>query len=140
MRRVMLDTNAYAALLSGDALVRTALDSATEILLPLFVVGELEAGLRGGTRYAENAAILQRFLNKPGVREVASGHETARIYGGVKDSLKRAGTQIPSNDLWIASSAIEHAATLITYDRHFTAVRHLKLWRHLPSVDGSVKM
>jgi tRNA(fMet)-specific endonuclease VapC len=133
MRRVLLDTNAYAALLFGDALVRTALDSATEILLPLFVVGELEAGFRGGTRYAENAAILQRFLNRPGVREAASGHETARIYGEVKDALKRAGTPIPTNDLWIAASALEHAATLITYDRHFTAVRHLKLWRHLPS-------
>lgn len=133
MRRLMLDTNAYAALLSGDVFVREALDSASEILLPLFVVGELEAGFRGGTRYAENAAILQRFFNKPGVREAASGLETARIFGEVKDALKRAGTPIPTNDLWIASSAIEHAATLITYDRHFTAIRHLKLWRHLPS-------
>lgn len=132
MRRVMLDTNAYAALLSGDALVRETLDSAIEILLPLFVVGELEAGFRGGTRYADNAAILQRFLIKPGVREVVSGHETARIYGEVKDLLKRAGTPVPANDIWIASSAIEHAATLVTYDRHFTAFRHLKLWRHAP--------
>jgi predicted nucleic acid-binding protein len=97
------------------------------------VVGELEAGFRGGTRYAENAAILQRFLNKPGVREVASGHETARIYGEVKDRLKRAGTPIPANDIWIASAAIEHAATLVTYDRHFTAIRHLKLWHHAPT-------
>lgn len=133
MRRVMLDTNAYAALLTGDVVVRDALDSATEILLPLFAVGELEAGFRGGRRCAENAAILQRFLNRPEVREVAAGRETARIYGEVKDALKRAGTPIPANDLWIAASAIEHAATLITYDRHFTAVRHLKLWRHLPS-------
>lgn len=131
MRRVMLDTNAYAALLAGDVVVLDALASATEILMPLFVVGELEAGFRGGMRYAENAAILQRFLNRQKVREVVSGHETARIYGDVKDALKRAGTPIPANDLWIASSAIEHAATLITYDRHFTAVRHLKLWRHL---------
>lgn len=131
MRRVMLDTNAYAALLAGDVVVLDALASATEVLMPLFVVGELEAGFRGGMRYAENAAILQRFLNRQKVREVASGHETARIYGDVKDALKRAGTPIPANDLWIASSAIEHAATLITYDRHFTAVRHLKLWRHL---------
>jgi len=131
MRRVMLDTNAYAALLAGDVVVLDALASATEILMPLFVVGELEAGFRGGMRYAENAAILQRFLNRQKVREVTSGHETARIYGDVKDALKRAGTPIPANDLWIASSAIEHAATLITYDRHFTAVRHLKLWRHL---------
>ncbi len=132
MRRVMLDTNAYAALLAGDVVVRDALAAATEILLPLFVVGELEAGFRGGTRYTENVAILQRFISRPEVRDVASGRETARRYGEIKDTLKRAGTPIPANDIWIASSAIEHAATLITYDRHFTTVRHLKLWRHLP--------
>ncbi|MEI7899160.1 MAG: type II toxin-antitoxin system VapC family toxin [bacterium] len=118
---------------SGDTLVREALDAATEILLPLFVIGELDAGFRGGTRYAENAAILQRFLNKPGVREVASGHETARIYGEIKDGLKRAETPIPANDLWISASAIEHAATLVTYDRRFTVIRRLKLWRHAPT-------
>ena len=133
MRRVMLDTNAYAALLSGDTCVREALASATQILLPLFVIGELEAGFRGGTRYSENTAILQRFLGKAGVQEVASGRETARIYGELKDGLKRAGTPIPANDIWIAASAIEHAAVLVTYDRHFTTIRRLKLWRHVSS-------
>ena len=132
MRRVMLDTNAYAALLSGDNSVRETLASASEILVPIFVVGELEAGFRGGTRYAENAAVFQRFLVKQGVRMIASGHETARIYGEVKDSLKRSGSPIPTNDIWIAASAIEHAAILVTYDRHFASVRQVRLWGGFP--------
>jgi len=128
MNRLMLDTNAYAALLSGDVAVCEALGSVGDILLPIFVVGELEAGFRGGTRYAENMAIFKRFLGKSGVREVASGHKTARLYGEIKDDLRRAGTPIPSNDIWIAASAIEHNASLVTYDRHFVSVRRLKLW------------
>jgi predicted nucleic acid-binding protein len=124
----MLDTNAYAALLSGDAAVREALASASEILLPVFVVGELEAGFRGGTRYAENVAAFQRFLAKPGVRLVASGHETARVYGEVKDALKRAGSPVPANDIWIAAAAIEHAAVLLTYDRQFASIPQVRLW------------
>ncbi|MBM4163401.1 MAG: type II toxin-antitoxin system VapC family toxin [Lentisphaerae bacterium] len=131
MKRVMLDTNAYSALLSGDPAVRAALESATEILLPLFVVGELEAGFCGGLRYAENVAILQRFLDKPGVREVPAGHETAHLYGKLKDGLKRKGTPIPENDIWIAASVIEHAAELITYDRHFTTLHNIRIWDHL---------
>jgi tRNA(fMet)-specific endonuclease VapC len=128
----MLDTNAYAALLSGDASVRETLASSSEILVPIFVVGELEAGFRGGTRYAENAAVFQRFLVKPGVRMVMCGHETARIYGEVRDCLKRAGSPVPTNDIWIAASAIEHEAVLLTYDRHFASIRQVRLWSGFP--------
>ena len=130
MRRVVLDTNAYAALLSGDARVREALGAASEILLPAIVVGELEAGFRGGTRYAENAAVLKRFLAKPGVRVIVCGHETARIYGEVKAGLRHAGTPIPANDIWIAASVLEYAAVLVTFDRHFVSVRKVRLWSH----------
>lgn len=133
MRRVMLDTNAYAALLSGDAAVREALAIVSEVLLPIIVVGELEAGFRGGTRYTENGAVFQLFLAKPGVRMVVCGHETSRIYGEVKDSLKRAGSPVPSNDIWIAASAIEHAAMLVTYDRHFASIRQVRLWHGFPN-------
>lgn len=131
MRRIMLDTNAYAALLSGDVRVRETLATASEILLPLFVLGELEAGFRGGTRYKENNAILRRFLSRPGIREASAGHATALVYGEIKHALKQAGTPVPNNDMWIAAAALEHAATLVTYDRHFLAIPRLKLWPHV---------
>jgi tRNA(fMet)-specific endonuclease VapC len=124
----MLDTNAYSALLKGDFRVGAALRAADEILLPPFVIGELEAGFRNGMRYEENLSILIRFMDKPGVREVAAGRETARLYGIVKDDLKRAGRPIPANDIWIAASCIEHGCALLTYDRHFSLVARLDLY------------
>jgi tRNA(fMet)-specific endonuclease VapC len=134
MKRVMLDTNAYAALLAGDDVVKDALAAAADVLLPIFVVGELEAGFRGGVRYSENTAVFKRFLAQGSVRVVGAENETARIYGELKDGLKRAGTPIPANDIWIAAAAIEHAAVLITYDRHFASVRPLRLWHGLEAL------
>jgi len=131
MRRAMLDTNAYAALLTGDEDVLKTVGSAEEVLLPIFVVGELEAGFRGGTRYADNVAWFRRFLAKPGVRVVSAGLETAQLFGEIKDRLKRGGTPVPTNDIWIAAAALEHAALLVTFDRHFAAIPQVRLWRGL---------
>jgi len=39
--------------------------------------------------------------------------------------VKRAGTLVPDNDLWIASLALEHDLTLITRDRHFQHIPQL---------------
>ena len=40
--------------------------------------------------------------------------------------LKRAGTPIPDNDLWIAALAMEHDLALVTRDRHFDKVPQLR--------------
>ena len=128
MNPVMLDTNAYSALLSGNVDVRDVLSTASEILVSPFVIGELEAGFKNGRRYEDNRNILKRFLEKPGVREVAAGHETGMLYGKIKNDLMQMGKPIPANDIWIAASAIENGAVLITYDKHFAAVKTLKRW------------
>jgi predicted nucleic acid-binding protein len=39
--------------------------------------------------------------------------------------LKRAGTPVPDNDLWIAALVLEHDLTLITRDRHFGCIPQL---------------
>ena len=57
-RRLMIDTNAYSALMSGHEGVIAALNNALEVLVPIAVLGELHDGFRGGTRTAENLKIL----------------------------------------------------------------------------------
>ncbi len=54
--------------------------------------------------------------------------ETADIFGMLKSALKKAGTPIPINDIWIASHAFETGALLVTYDRHFDKIQGLRLW------------
>jgi tRNA(fMet)-specific endonuclease VapC len=89
------------------------------------VLGEIKAGFLGGTQRHRNEALLQRFLAKATVSVLLPGRETAEHYGRIFVQLKRAGTPVPDNDLWIAALALEHDLTLITRDRHFERIGQL---------------
>lgn len=128
MNVVLLDTNAYSALLAADANVRKAIEAADEVLLCTTVLGELEAGFRGGDRYEANRAILEKFLAQPSVRFISQTRATTRIYGALINGLKKRGTPIPVNDVWIAASAVETQATLITFDKHFEKIPEVTRW------------
>lgn len=126
--KVLLDTNALSALWRGDERVLDALDQADNVLISIVVIGELHAGFRGGTRIRENRMRLSAFLKKPTVRVLELSVETAEIYGQIKDALRRAGTPIPINDVWLSAQAIETGAVLISFDSHFSKVAGVRLW------------
>ena len=52
--------------------------------------------------------------------------QTADSYALVYSGLRRKGQPIPTNDLWIAASALEHGAALLTRDAHFTQIDGLR--------------
>ncbi len=128
MRKILLDTNAYAGFLAGDKTVLIALGEADQVFMSIFVLGELFFGFRAGQRERKNKEILQRFLQKPSVTVFEASRETAEIFGMIKSTLKESGHPIPINDVWIASHAFETGAILVTYDAHFTAVPGLRIW------------
>ena len=128
MRKVLLDTNAYSALLQGDEKVLDAVAKAETVYMSSIVLGELFAGFRGGNRFADNRKLLERFLERPHVALLPAGLETADVFGTVKQQLKQKGSPIPLNDVWIASHAMEVGAVLLTYDKHFQHVAGLRLW------------
>ncbi len=117
--RVCLDTNAYAALLGGDQGIAAELARAEVVILSPVVIGELLDGFAGGTRESENREILERFRAKPRTVSVPITAETAEWFASVKRQLRRKGRPIPINDVWIAASAMEHGARLLSLDRHF---------------------
>ena len=131
MNKLILDTNAYTAYLAGDKNVLAALAKANTTFLSIFVLGELYAGFIGGTRKNQNIDLLQTFLDKPRIFILNATTETAEIFGYIKHLLKDAGTPLPINDVWIASHTMETGATIITYNKHFTKVPGLRIWRHL---------
>ena len=47
---------------------------------------------------------------------------TAEHYATVYAALRAGGTPIPTNDMWIAASAIQHGLRLFTFDAHFGTV------------------
>lgn len=128
MRKILLDTNAYAGFLAGDNTVLIALGEADKVFMSIFVLGELFFGFRAGQRERKNKEILQRFLQKPSVAVLEASRETAEIFGMIKNALKDAGHPIPINDVWIAAHTLEAGAILVTYDAHFTAVPGLRVW------------
>lgn len=130
MKKILLDTNAYARLLAGDKDVLAILAQSETVYLSIFVLGELYAGFADGLREKENRAILRKFLEKPTVKILNATHDTAEIFGGIKNQLKTAGTPIPINDVWIAAHSKEAGTMLVTFDRHFEKVPGLILFDH----------
>jgi tRNA(fMet)-specific endonuclease VapC len=122
MNRLLLDTSAYSALMRGSETVRELIGRADELFLNSVILGELLAGFEGGTRARRNRGILDDFLSNPRVASLAIDDETAERYAVILNHLRRAGTPIPTNDIWIAASAMQHGLKLLTADRHFLSV------------------
>jgi len=125
--RLLLDTNAYSALLRGHAEVAAYVRGAEAVLLSAVVVGELLYGFRHGTRYAENAQRLDSFLENPYVQFLPVTRTTAERFGQIAVGLRRKGRPLPSNDIWIAAHAFESGADLVSGDAHFDSVEGLSL-------------
>ncbi len=123
--RVAIDTNRLTDLFRGDRALAEYLDICDEVWLPLVALGEIKAGFQGGTRQPKNARLLQSFLAKSTVSILFPGRETAEHYARLFVQLKRAGTPVPDNDLWIAAMVLEHDLTLITRDQHFLKIPQL---------------
>ena len=131
MRPLLIDTNAYTAFKRGDADVVEALSWADSVGVNSIVLGELLAGFAAGTREARNREELSRFLESPRVQVMPVTTRTADNYAMVYAGLRRKGTPIPTNDLWIAASAMESGAALLTLDAHFSHVDGLRCGRRL---------
>lgn len=123
--RAALDTNRLTDLFQGDTSLSEWLAACDEVWIPLIVLAELKAGFYGGARQEQNQILLRKLLTKATVGVLLPGRETAEQYARLFVQLKRAGTPIPDNDLWIAALALEHDLILITRDRHFQRIPQL---------------
>lgn len=122
MSRYCLDTSAYSHFRRGDPVVVELIDSAEWIGLPTIVMGELRTGFLLGQRPADNEAELREFLESPVVSELPAEGEVSRHFAEIVVELRRNGTPLPTNDVWIAATAARHGCLILTYDRHFERI------------------
>lgn len=122
---VSLDANAYSALRRGRSALEQCVAEADEVCISTVVLGEIYAGFRMGTRYEQNLADLNELLASPGVEVIPVTHDIAERYGVLVRQLKAQGTPIPTNDIWIAATALETGTRLVSYDSHFDKVQGL---------------
>lgn len=95
------------------------------VLVSPVVLGELMFGFRKGAKFEQNMRMLRRFLDHEAVEIAPLGEVTADRYSRIAMQLKKDGSPIPINDVWIAAQAMEHGAELLTSDRHFERVAGL---------------
>lgn len=127
MKTIMLDTNAYAHFKRGKEAILQQIRRAESILLPVPVLAELRVGFKGGTKEQENLRELETFLANPRVSVAILTEQTALVYAEIYTSLKRKGSPIPLNDVWIAAAALEQGAILMSEDAHFRQIEGLLL-------------
>jgi tRNA(fMet)-specific endonuclease VapC len=117
---MILDTNALSTFFSGDTRMREMLAETAKISLPVIALGEYRFGLLGSRTRKIIEPALEELQTLADVFLVDT--ETVRSYAKLCDQLKRAGTPIPSNDLWIAALALQHGLPIVSRDRHFDLV------------------
>jgi tRNA(fMet)-specific endonuclease VapC len=123
--RILLDTSAYVGFKRNAEEVVDIIVSAESVLFSPIVLGELMFGFRNGNRLKKNMDDLNNFLKHEVVDIIQIGKITSDRYSRIASNLKRQGTPIPSNDIWIAAQAMEHGIELITSDRHFDNIAGL---------------
>ena len=123
--KILLDTSAYVGFKCNVVEMVEFIVRAELILFSPVVLGELMFGFRNGMRFEENMGDLNRFLNHEAVELVQMGKITSDRYSRIAVQLKRQGTPIPTNDIWIAAQTMEHGAELITSDHHFERISGL---------------
>jgi tRNA(fMet)-specific endonuclease VapC len=129
MSDILLDTSAYSAFLRGHIGVKQALQLAPRICLSAVVLGELHGGFRHGRRRRENELLLQQFLRSPRTRPVQIDFDTADCYAEILTYLRNQGTPVPTNDVWIAASAMQHGLRVLTTDAHFEKIPQVRTLR-----------
>ncbi len=119
MSRVLLDTSAYGAHLRDHPQVKEAIRRASEVCISVVSLGELRAGFLKGSQPRRNEGLLRRFLASPRVRVLSVDEETTDRYAMIHDYLRRQGSPVPTNDVWIAATALQYGLRLIALDAHF---------------------
>jgi tRNA(fMet)-specific endonuclease VapC len=125
MNRILLDTNAYTAFKRGDPEIVEIIGMAERLAVNTTVLGELLAGFSRGNKEDVNRSELSELLDSPRVKMLALSERTAEYYAVVYRNLREKGRPVPTNDMWIAASALEHGLALLTLDAHFREVDNL---------------
>ncbi len=121
--RFLLDTNIVIAIFAKEAKVQAYLVNATEVFVPVIVLGELYYGAYKSSRVSENIAKINQFAANNAV--LISDTATAQAYGQIKNGLRAKGRPVPENDIWIAAIAMQYDLALVTRDGHFGEVEGL---------------
>lgn len=124
--RILLDTNRYTDFCKSVPEAVAPVTAAEHVFLPFVALAELRGGFHAGTLARENERTLTRFLASERVSVLYPDETTTQVYAGLFAQLRRQGTPIPTNDIWIAALALQHNLALLSRDAHFDNLPQLR--------------
>ncbi len=122
MSAFCIDTSAYSNFRRGNEEVATLLDRAELVGVSTVALGELRTGFLLGGKRQRNEMELDAFLDNPVVEVLPVDSEASRHYAEIVAELRKAGTPVPTNDIWIAATAARNGTTVLTCDDHFERI------------------
>ncbi len=122
MSSYCVDTSAYSNFRRGNDELAALLDRAELVGVPTIALGELRTGFLLGHRRDRNEAELTAFLDNPVVQVLPVDAEVSRLYAEIVVDLRKAGTPVPTNDIWIAAIAARNGTAVLTCDEHFERI------------------
>jgi tRNA(fMet)-specific endonuclease VapC len=125
MRPILIDTNAYVSFKRNEPSILEIIQYAERIVISPIVIGELLAGFDGGNKAQQNKLELQKFLESSRITVCPVTLDTSHFFSQIYCALKNKGKPIPTNDMWIASQALEHGCVVCTHDKHFSFIEGL---------------
>ena len=128
MRKVCIDTNIYTAFKKDSPDVVESFRNFDLIGIDCAVLAELYAGFDLGRKSKQNRDELTDFLNSKRVMLYTHDIETAEFFSHIYRQLRSKGSPIPTNDIWIAATSMQHGLALYTFDRHFSVIDGLMLY------------
>ncbi len=123
--KIIVDTNRYRDFCEGNPDAVERFRTAEQVNVPFVTLAELRAGFLAGREGARNARVLSMFLNRPRVRTIWPDEDTTHHYARLWLQLRRQGTPVPTNDLWIAALTVQHNLALFSRDAHFDHLAQL---------------
>ena len=121
---MILDTNAVSALAEGEPTLEPVLRRAMQVAIPVIVLGEYRYVISQSRNRVHYEQWLAEYL--PSFQILDVDERTTISYSAVRRELRKAGSPIPSNDVWIAALCRQHSLPLVSRDRRFDTVSGIK--------------
>lgn len=124
---IVLDTNRYVAFKRGDSDAIEIIKRTPAIIINPIIMGELLCGFALGNREERNKKELELFLSSERVQFFNINKETGGYYSKIYRDLRSKGKPIPTNDIWIAATAMQYSLSIFSCDKHFGHISDLRV-------------
>jgi tRNA(fMet)-specific endonuclease VapC len=123
----LIDTNKLVDFFKNVKKTQEKVEESESIYVSYITLAELRAGFLAGSKSLANEKLLIQFLNSTRVEALYPNEETTHHYARLFAQLRKQGTPIPTNNIWIGALCLQLDLPLFTRDEHFKKIPQLVL-------------